>query len=165
FTSRPFVALGTADGPGMAAINGCVGHHGKLACRLYCDLKGRRKPGGTHYYPARLRPHGYSEDGCSHPDVNLNHLLQNFTSAEAAKRYKTNLQHVIESPNKTQFEKRRLETGICKPTLFSGFPSRHILGIPGCFALDIMHLPALNIPDLMIPLWRGLFDCDKSDNK
>ncbi|KAL1681733.1 hypothetical protein EV122DRAFT_287879 [Schizophyllum commune] len=28
-----------------------------------------------------------------------------------------------------------------------------------------MHLPALNIPDLLIPLWRGMFDCDKSDNK
>ncbi|KAL1681219.1 hypothetical protein EV122DRAFT_288242 [Schizophyllum commune] len=28
-----------------------------------------------------------------------------------------------------------------------------------------MHLPALNIPDLMVPLWRGMFDCDKTDNR
>ncbi|KAI4293979.1 hypothetical protein K525DRAFT_291554 [Schizophyllum commune Loenen D] len=28
-----------------------------------------------------------------------------------------------------------------------------------------MHLPALNIPDLLIPLWRGMFDCDKTDNR
>ena len=28
-----------------------------------------------------------------------------------------------------------------------------------------MHLPALNIPDLIIPLWRATFDCDKTDNK
>ncbi|KIM38896.1 hypothetical protein M413DRAFT_75620 [Hebeloma cylindrosporum] len=28
-----------------------------------------------------------------------------------------------------------------------------------------MHLPALNIPDLFIPLWRGTFECDKADAK
>jgi hypothetical protein len=28
-----------------------------------------------------------------------------------------------------------------------------------------MHLPNLNIPNLFIPLWRGTFDCDKTDNK
>ncbi|KAJ7836240.1 hypothetical protein B0H14DRAFT_2363029 [Mycena olivaceomarginata] len=27
-----------------------------------------------------------------------------------------------------------------------------------------MHLPALNLPDLFIPLWRGSFDCDPSDS-
>jgi hypothetical protein len=40
-----------------------------------------------------------------------------------------------------------------------------MLRVPGCFALDIMHLPALNIPDLFIPLWRGTFECDKTDSK
>ncbi|KAJ7686281.1 hypothetical protein B0H17DRAFT_892705, partial [Mycena rosella] len=34
--TNPFLALATADGPGMACLNGCVGHHGKRACRLYC---------------------------------------------------------------------------------------------------------------------------------
>ena len=28
FTSQPFFFLGTADGPGLAAIHGQVGHHG-----------------------------------------------------------------------------------------------------------------------------------------
>ncbi|KAJ7041114.1 hypothetical protein C8F04DRAFT_1303728 [Mycena alexandri] len=80
-------------------------------------------------------------------------------------RYQENVRDVIQSPNKTQYEKRRLDTGISKPTIFSGFPEKHILGVPGCFPLDIMHLPALNIPDLFIPLWRGTFECDKSDSK
>lgn len=41
--THPFFALATADGPGMATLNGCVGHHGKHGCRLYCGLKGRHK--------------------------------------------------------------------------------------------------------------------------
>jgi hypothetical protein len=28
-----------------------------------------------------------------------------------------------------------------------------------------MHLPALNIPDLFLPLWRGIFDVDKNDSR
>jgi hypothetical protein len=43
--TNPFLALATADGPGMATLNGCVGHHGKQACRVYCSLKGRHKVG------------------------------------------------------------------------------------------------------------------------
>lgn len=31
FTSHPFLALATADGPGMAYLNGLVGHHGKYS--------------------------------------------------------------------------------------------------------------------------------------
>jgi len=40
-----------------------------------------------------------------------------------------------------------------------------MLGVPALFVLDIMHLPALNIPDLIIPLWRATIDCDKTDDK
>ncbi|KIK79648.1 hypothetical protein PAXRUDRAFT_160799 [Paxillus rubicundulus Ve08.2h10] len=40
FVSHPFLALGTADGPGLAYLNGLVGHHGKNSCWLYCGLKG-----------------------------------------------------------------------------------------------------------------------------
>jgi hypothetical protein len=57
------------------------------------------------------------------------------------------------SPNQTEYKRRWLETGICKPTIFSGLPVKHILGIPGCFVLNIMYLPSLNILDLFIPLW------------
>lgn len=159
FVSRLFLTLGSADGPGMTALNGCVGHHGKYFCRLYCPLVGHHKPGGTHYYLARFLPDSFTVAGCDHPDVNLNSLLRSFTSKEASGRYEKNLLHVPQSHSKTQYEKRRLETGICKPTIFSGVHPDQILGVPTLFALDIMHLP-----DLFIPLWRGSFDCDHSDS-
>lgn len=38
------------------------------------------------------------------------------------------------------------------------------MDFPGCFGSDIMHLAALNIPDLLINLWRGTFDCDKNND-
>lgn len=155
----------TADGPGMTCLNGLVGHHGRVHCRLYCPLNGRRKPGGTTYYPTRLKPDNYSIAGCDHPDVQLQDLLSEFTPESSTIRYEDNLHRLANSRSKTQYEKQRLETGICKPSIFSGLPPKHILGLPGCFAGDAMHLPALNIPDLLIPLWRGLFDCDKNDDK
>jgi hypothetical protein len=40
-----------------------------------------------------------------------------------------------------------------------------MLGIPGCFGSDIMHLAALNLPDLLINLWHGTLDCDVSNNR
>ena len=72
---------------------------------------------------------------------------------------------VQQSRNQTQYESNRLETGICKPTLFSGLPSQHTLGVPACFPSDLMHLASLNLTDLLISLWRGKFKCDKNDSK
>ena len=149
----------------MACLNGCVGHSGKHGCHLYCPIVGHHKAGGTHYYPARQKPEQFNVAGCSHDDVDLQALLSAFNSAECTERYNHNLDLVIHSSNKTQYEKQRLATGICKPSIFSGLPPGRILGVPGCFALDIMHLPALNIPDLFLPLWRGTFECDKTDSK
>lgn len=103
--SHVFLALATADGPGMTCLNGCVGHNGKFGCRLYCPLMGRHKPGGTHYYPARQKPTGFEVAGCSHDDVGLGALLRDFTSEECRKRYKTNLTYVMQASNKTQYEK------------------------------------------------------------
>ena len=40
FTSYPYLALATADGPGMTYLNGLVGHQGAFGCRLYCPMKG-----------------------------------------------------------------------------------------------------------------------------
>ncbi|KAG1868969.1 hypothetical protein DFJ58DRAFT_714138 [Suillus subalutaceus] len=60
-------------------------------------------------------------------------------------------------PNETQYRKNHLATGISKPSLFLGFSL--------CHTLDIMHLVSLNIPDLLIPLWRGTFKCDKKDDR
>ena len=56
-----------------------------------------------------------------------------------------------------------METGISKLSLLSGLP--HALPVPLCFSLDLMHHPYLNIPDLLLGLWRGTIDCDKDDDK
>jgi hypothetical protein len=68
------------------------------------------------------------------------------------------------SPNEVQYVKRRLATGISKPSIFLGLYEAKTLGVPGCFGSDIMHLLLLNIPDLLINLWQGTFDCDTMDN-
>jgi hypothetical protein len=159
FTSHPFLALGTADGPGMALLNGLVGHHGKYGCRLYCSVTGRHKPGVSHYFPALLKPNDYAVQGCDHDDVSFANL-----PSCSQEKYFSNLQYVMSSPNETQYKKRRLETGISKPTIFLGLQKDRTLRIPGCFGSDIMHLASLNLPDLLINLWRGTLDCDKKDD-
>jgi hypothetical protein len=42
---------------------------------------------------------------------------------------------------------------------------RHILPVPCCFSLDLMHNPGLNVPDLDLGLWHGTITCDKDDDK
>jgi hypothetical protein len=165
FVSRPFLAAVGADAVGLAPIAGTVGHNGKHGCRVHCPFVGRHKPGGTHYYGARLKPANFSVVGCDHEDVDLNSLLAAHSSGSSKVQYVADLDILIKSPNQTQYEKRRLQTGLVGPSIFSGLPAKHILGVPALFVLDIMHLPALNIPDLIIPLWRATFDCDKTDNK
>jgi hypothetical protein len=64
------------------------------------------------------------------------------------REYQLKLQYLRLSPNKTQYEIRCKETSICKPSIFSSLP--HALPVPKCFSLNIMHLPALNIPDLVL---------------
>ncbi|KAJ8092330.1 hypothetical protein PM082_023933 [Marasmius tenuissimus] len=61
---------------------------------------------------------------------------------------------------KTDYDRKHLQTGILKPSIFSGLNRNHSLPVPTCFPGDIMHLLCLNIPDLMISLWRGMIDCD-----
>ena len=160
FISRPFLALATADGPGMTYLNGLVGHHGKNGCRLYCSVIGRRKPGGPHYYPALLKPHNFTVDGCNHDDISYGNI-----PSCSENKYLENLRYLLASPNETKYRKRRLATGISKPSIFLGLQPEKILGVPGCFGSDIMHLGALNLPDLLINLWRGTFDCDKTDDR
>ena len=160
FVSHPFFALGTADGPAMAYLNGLVGHHGKLGCRLYCSLTGRHKPGGPHYYPALFKPLGYNVEGCDHDDISYATL-----PTSSLNTYHDNLRYLMASPNESQYKKRRLETGISKPSIFLGLSENKSLPVPSCFGSDIMHLLSLNIPDLLINLWRGTFDCDKKDDR
>jgi hypothetical protein len=158
--SRLFFALGAADGPGMTYLNGLVGHHGKNGCRIYCSATGRHKPGLSHYYPAFYKPHNYNVEGCSHDDYSYEN-----PPLRSPELYEENLRYLMASPNERQYKKRRLETGICKPSIFLGLDPRHKVAVPSCFGSDIMHLESLNIPDLLIPLWRGTFDCDKTDSR
>jgi hypothetical protein len=155
FLSRPFFALGNADGPGMTYLSGFVSHHGRNGCRLYCPLKGHHKPGGSHYYPALLKPLNYHMDGCDHSNVPSSDILPG-----SSQRYYENLQELLQSSNETQYRKCHLKTGLTKPSILLGLPKKHSFGTPGCFSLDIMHLVTLNVPDLLINLWRGNFDCE-----
>ncbi|KAH9162709.1 hypothetical protein EDB89DRAFT_1860583, partial [Lactarius sanguifluus] len=72
--SKIFLALLTADGPGMMHVTGLVGYHSKHGCRLYCGLPGWCEPNGKHYFPALLKPNDYSIDGCAHADVDIRSL-------------------------------------------------------------------------------------------
>lgn len=158
FMSKLFLGLNTADGPGMAYLNGLVGHHGKFGCRLYCSVPSRHKPNAPHYYPALLKPNDYIMQGCDHSD--LSHFVSTSTSSTW---YLRNLRSLLQSPNETQYRKRRLETGITKPTIFLGVVSDRILGIPGCFGSDVMHLGSFNLADLLVSLWRGQIDNEQTD--
>jgi hypothetical protein len=160
FTSRPFFAFGTADGPGMTHLNGLVGHQGALGCQTYCSMPGRHKKGASQYFPVALKPHNFDVAGCNHGDINL-WIPRPLNPAS----YSSNLLLLLHSSNPTNYKKNRLQTGIVKPSLFSGLPENHTLGIPNCFPLDLMHLVSLNIPDLLLSLWRGTLYHEKDDNK
>lgn len=160
FLSYPFLALATADGPGMACLNGLCGHQGAHGCRFYCGWKGRRKSGRSQYYPALLKPDNYTVSGSDHNDYDVMSIPT--TSSD---EYYQNLQYVENSSNKKEFEERRKNTGISKPSLFSGLPPKHIMALPRCFGGDMMHLGSLNITDLLTKLWRGVLDCDSTDDR
>lgn len=163
-----FFVIGTADGPAMAWISGGVGCQGKIHCRGFCPLKGRHRSKQSTYYPLRFKPDNYNVEDCNHADVDLTNLINDFIKEQSSgaiqRRYKTSLDYVLASPNMSKFKERRLDTGLCKPSIFSGLNKRHMLEVPSCFASDIMHLPALNMPELLIPLWNGKFRCDKKDS-
>jgi hypothetical protein len=160
FQDNPFLALVAADGPAMAYLNGLVGHHGAFGCRLYCPVKGRQKEGGTHYYPALSKPANYTVEGCTHDTIHPSQLP--FSSSPAA--YERNLGIVMSSPTEAAYGFNRKNTGISKPSIFSGLPSANVLGIPGCFGHDLMHLVSLNLTDLFYSLWRGKITCERTDD-
>ena len=148
--ATPIVVIASADGPGSASMSGFVGHSGKQGCRLYCEIIGRRRDLDGHYFPVMTKPASYNIPGCSHGDVTFKDL-HNFRQNTQA-TYKKNLQLLLSARTPTQYTTYRLQTGLCKPTLFSGLVS---LGIPNIFTMDLMHLSVLNDPDLLLGLWRG----------
>ena len=100
FLSVLILALATADGPGMVYLNSLIGHHGKNACWLYCDVAGHHKPGGSHYYPALLKPDNYEVEGCNHSDINPYEI-----APYSSERYFKNLHYLMASNNITQYKK------------------------------------------------------------
>lgn len=165
FKSYPFLAFLTADGPGMQYINGLVGHSGRYGCRLYCPIRGRHKEKSGHHYPVMLKPNAsYSVNGSTHEDFELRKQPSR-PQHDTSVRYSENLRYLQSSASTSQYKARRLETGIAKPSIISGLPEECIFGIPGCFPADIMHLAGLNIPELLLSLWRGTLACEAPDNK
>lgn len=148
--SIPIIVVASADSPGAASMSGFVGHSGKQGCRVYCGITGRRRDGDPHYYPVMLKPDSYMINGCSHEDVTFNDL-QSFRQNISA-TYERNLRILLSARTLAQYNRYRLQTGLCKPTLFSGVTT---LGVPGIFTMDLMHLSVLNDPDLLLGLWRG----------
>ena len=145
--SLVFLLLVLADSVAMANLSGSVGHHGRKGCRLLCGLLGRNKVRGPHYYPALLRPVDYENHRTSsHPDINAADLPD-----PDPVQYRLDLYDVVGSRNDSEYTKRRFNTGIGKPSIFSGIPC--ILDLPTCFAGDLMHQPVINIAALLFDLW------------
>jgi hypothetical protein len=105
------------------------------------------------------KPDSYTIPGCSYKDVTFEDL-QNFRENISA-TYERNLQLLLSARTLTQYNKYRLQTGLCKPTLFSGLIT---LGVPGIFTMDLMHLSVLNDPDLLLGLWRGTIKLYQPDD-
>ena len=62
--------------------------------------------------------------------------------------YKRDLYYVVASLNQKDYKKRRFNTGIGKPSIFSRIP--WILPLPTCFAGDIMHQLLINLAALLL---------------
>ena len=156
FKTCPWFGFGTADTVGMAELNGWVGHHGRNGCRILCPMPGRHKPGAGTYYPAMLKPYGPVPPGSSHPDIDINSI-----TIPLLDEYNQKLCHVLGSKSTREYERRRRETGICKPSIVSALPKS--IPVPKCFPADTMHLFGLNISQLLIGLWRGSIENAQDD--
>ncbi len=117
FNSNIFILLGLADGPGLTYLNGLTGHSGAYGCRLYCPVKGRRKEGANHYYPALLKPENYDVGGCNHGDVDAKHLPIGKVS-----EYLAGLDSILKSRTQAEHQRMRRMTGITRPSIFSALP-------------------------------------------
>ncbi|EGO02441.1 hypothetical protein SERLA73DRAFT_47761 [Serpula lacrymans var. lacrymans S7.3] len=155
YISNLFIAIAISNGPGLVYCNGFVGYHGKNSCKAMCEQKGRHKPGETHYYPALFKPHNYD-----HNEIDFCQVLPSSLTT-----YQANLQYLVVSLNATQYKKHRLEMGISKPSIFLRPLPRSIPGLVIIQFYHIMHLIALNIPDLLISLWWKTIDCETTSNK
>ena len=152
--SRPFFFAGTADTKGLPAISGLVGHSGKHGCRLYCGFPGRHKPGAPMYYPAALKPMNHAPDDYHHPDIDV----ATNVSSPNVNEYLTNLKNLLRATTMTTYKELRLETGISRPSICLGLQANLMFPVPTCFPLDLMHLCSINVPQLIIDIWRNKID-------
>jgi len=103
----------------------------------------------------------YTVPNCIHPDVTITDIRR--TSVHTAQRYHRNLKTLLSSRTSATYNIQRLETGIVKPTLVSGLPSRP--DVPDIFVLDSMHWSAINKFDELLSLWRGTINVYDPDTK
>ncbi len=152
FTSSLKFYLGTADSIAVTDLNGLVSPQGASGCRMMCPQRSRHKKGGSTYYPAALRPHDHEElpKNSMHPDIDISEH-----HPPDAIRYKSLLLRVLQSSNKNEYKQRRLDTGITKPSIFLGLPFAHRPPASHYFTIDTMHLISINLPELLLGLWRG----------
>lgn len=147
---RIILLLLMADAVGLVELDGRVGHHGGKGCRLGCPMKSRHKANSGHYYPAHLLPLNFTVQGCSHPDI----LPRDVKNPDPS-IYDINLASILASTSQRDYERRRLEAGLVKPSMSSGLERRFMFRLSLQFSLDLMHLFMLNGGDLWIPLWRA----------
>jgi hypothetical protein len=98
-------------------------------------LPGHHKEGGTHYYPALLKPNNYTVEGCDHPDIDVNNL-----PLPSVQDYEQKLKYLMGSPNETQYKKHHLETGISKPSIFLGLLPKHRFDVLDLISCTWHHL-------------------------
>ncbi|KAF6741626.1 hypothetical protein DFP72DRAFT_244939 [Ephemerocybe angulata] len=79
-------------------------------------------------------------------------------------RYEAQLRRVLAARNMKDYVDLRRETGISKPSIFSGISEQHRFTLPGSFPSDLMHLISLNITDVLLNLLRGNLDRGEHDN-
>jgi len=114
--SRILFLFRTADALGLTELDGRVGHHGALGCRMGCNTKGRHKPNSGHYCAAHLCPNNYFVEDCKHPDYDFQ-MIPKVSSPEV---YVANIAKVIASRDQGDYERNRKETGLSKPSILGG---------------------------------------------
>lgn len=167
YLSGLFTLLGTADAEAMPIWNALVGPTGKIGCRLFCGMPGRRIEGqrGGHYYPMMAKPDDYSLPGCDHDDIDYDNPLPPIDQDA----YLALLDQICDPAlTEKEYKTLRRETGVAKPSILLGLwvsqERPMILGVPSMCPGDLMH-EVMNLASIMLSLWRGTMDCLATDSR
>lgn len=161
--SNLFFAAGTANTVALTDLTGAVGHQGAHGCRIQCPLSRHHKPGVGTYYPMAMLPYDCEEypshhcinnykvpDNCRRPDINLRTL-----PLPDPQQYLINLQSVLASTTKQEFEEQQQNTGLSCPSICLGFQPNSTYPPPLLFTMDLMHLIGNNLPIHLHNIWHG----------